>query len=83
MKTNDKTNMSCGTYDLKLGKTSGKVVLDIDEEQVPAYLKYVKYTLNKTAIKDAMVNGVCLVADKEGNPLQIAHLEETDSLRIK
>lgn len=83
MKSHDKTNMSCGTYDLKLGKTSGKVVLDIDEEKVPVYLKYVKYTLNKTAIKDAMVNGVCLVADEEGNPLQIAHMEETDALRIK
>lgn len=83
MKSHDKTKMSCGTYDLILGKSSGKVVLDIDEEKVPVYLKYVKYTLNKTAIKDAMVNGVCLVADDEGKPLQIAHLEETDALRIK
>jgi len=83
MKSHDKTKMSCGTYDLTLGKGSGKVVMDIDEEKVPVYLKYVKYTLNKTAIKDAMVNGVCLVADEEGNPLQIAHMETSETLRIK
>ena len=82
MKTNNKTKMSCGTYDLTLGESAGKVVLDVPEEQIPAYLKRVTYTVDKTALKNTMINDCLYVADGDDLVL-LAHLEPTPILRIK
>ena len=82
MKTNNKTKMSCGTYDLTLGERAGKVVLDVPEEQIPAYLKRVTYTVDKTALKNTMINDCLYVADGDDLVL-LAHLEPTPILRIK
>lgn len=82
MKTNNKTKMTCGTYDLTLGESAGKVVLDVPEEQIPAYLKRVTYTIDKTALKNTMINDCLYVADGDDLVL-LAHLEPTPVLRIK
>jgi hypothetical protein len=82
MKSHDKTKMSCGTYDLTLGESAGKVVLDVPEEQIPAYLKRVTYTVDKTALKNTMINDCLYVADGDDLVL-LAHLEPTPILRIK
>lgn len=82
MKSHDKTKMSCGTYDLTLGKSSGKVVLDVSEEEIPAYLKRVTYAVDKTALKNMMINGMAYIADGD-EIVKLAHLEETDALRIR
>lgn len=82
MKSHDKTKMSCGTYDLILGKSSGKVVLDVSEEEIPTYLKRVTYAVDKTALKNMMVNGMAYIADGD-EIVKLAHMEETDALRIR
>ena len=82
MKTNNKTKMTCGTYDLTLGESSGKVVLDVPEEQIPAYLKRVTYAVDKTALKSMMINGSAYIADGDEVVL-LAHMESTPALRIK
>ena len=82
MKSHEKTKMTCGTYDLTLGESSGKVVLDVPEEQIPAYLKRVSYTVDKTALKELMINDSFYIADGDDIVL-LAHMESTPALRIK
>lgn len=83
MKTNDKKKETFGTWDVTVAKTAGKVVLDVDEDSIPAWFKKVSYTIDKTAIKENMINNKAFVPDIDGSPIQIAHIEEGESLRIK
>lgn len=83
MKTNEKTKESFGTWDVTVSKTAGKVVLDIAEESLPSWCKKVTYTADKTVLKAQMIDGKAFIEGEDGRPLMIAHLEESESLRIK
>lgn len=83
MKTNNKTKETFGNWDITIAKTAGKVVLDIDDEDIPMQYKNIAYTVNKTAIKQNMADGKLVVALDDGSQVQLAHLEESESLRIK
>lgn len=83
MKTNNKTKESFGNWDVTVAKTAGKVVLDINEESLPNWCKKVTYTADKTVLKAQMIDGKAFIEGEDGQPLMIAHLEESESLRIK
>lgn len=83
MKTNNKVKESFGDWDLTVAKTTGRVVLDINEESLPSWCKKVTYTADKTVLKAQMIDGKAFIEGEDGQPLMIAHLEEGESLRIK
>lgn len=83
METNNTTKESYGDWDLTLAKTAGKVVLDVADDELPDWFKKATYTVDKTKLKEAMVNGKAYVPDIDGTPIQVAHIEESKSLRIK
>lgn len=83
LESNNIQKAEYGTYSLSIAKTPGKVVLADDAEMfLPDQLCIINRTPNKTAIKDAMVDGV-LFADVDGKQVQLAHLETGATLRIK
>lgn len=79
----ERVNAEYGPYNLTIAKTPDKVV--INEEELcwlPRDLCITETRPNKTAIKEAMINGrltVC-VGDEE---IEVAHLESGTALRIK
>ena len=78
MKTRGEAKAVYGDWNCSIAKTPARVVLDCLEDLVPAEFTKMVLQIDKTAIKDAMVDGVCKVGD-----LQIAHTEQGESLRIK
>ena len=78
MKSQDMTKGSFGTWDITIAKTAGKVVFDIDEEQIPDKYKKISYSVDKTAIKEQMTDGEFVL-----DGVKVAHLESGESLRIK
>ena len=70
-----------GTFTVTLAKTPDKVVID-DEQWLPDDLCTITRTPSKTAIKDRMTDGK-LVVTVDGREIELAHLESTESLRIK
>lgn len=83
MKSNNKTKDSFGNWDITIAKTAGKVVFDLPEEDIPLTYKKVSYSIDKTALKENMVDGAVMVSLDDGSQIRIAHLEEGESLRIK
>ena len=83
MKNIEKTKETFGDWNVTVAKTAGKVVLDIPEEDVPLYFKHVVYTVDKNAIKQNMIAGKACVVLDSGESVQVAHIEEGESLRIK
>ena len=83
MKSNNKTKDSFGTWDITIAKTAGKVVFDLPEEDIPLTYKKVSYSVDKTLLKQNMVDGELVVALDDGTQVKVAHLEEGESLRIK
>ena len=80
--TNQKT-ATYGTYDVLLAKTPDKVVLTNGEEQwLPDELCTITRVPNKTAIKEHMIDGK-LVANIDGQEIELAHLESSETIRIK
>lgn len=72
-----------GTYDISLAKTPVKVVLTDDAEQLlPDDLCKITRTPDKTAIKEKMTDGK-LVATIDGQEIELAHLETSETIRIK
>lgn len=69
--------LPCGTFTVSLQKNPASVVMDEDHiENIPEkYLKNADPEINKKKIKEDLQNGV----DLEG----IAHLEQSESLRIR
>ncbi|MBO7735500.1 MAG: siphovirus Gp157 family protein [Methanobrevibacter sp.] len=72
-----------GIYDVSLAKTPDKVVLNNGEEQwLPDELCTITRTPNKTEIKKHMINGK-LIANIDGQEIELAHLESDTTIRIK
>lgn len=83
MKTNGQDKAEFGTWNVSLSKTPEKVVLDVADDDLPAWLKRVTYTVDKTAIKQQMINGKCFVQGIDGMPIQVAHTETSETIRVK
>lgn len=83
MKTNGQDKAEFGTWNVSLSKTPEKVVLDVADDDLPAWLKRVTYTVDKTAIKQQMINGKCFVPGIDGMPVQVAHTETSETIRVK
>lgn len=83
MKSNNKVKETFGNWDITIAKTAGRVVLDLDDDNIPMQYKNVAYTVNKTAIKQNMADGKLVVALDDGSQVQVAHMEESESLRIR
>lgn len=78
MKNRGETKSTYGDWNCSIAKTPARVVLDCLEDLVPEQFTKQIVQIDKTAIKEAMVDGVCKVGD-----MPIAHLEQGESLRIK
>lgn len=77
------TKATYGTYDVTLAKTPVKVVLTDDAEQLlPDSLCKIVRTPDKTAIKENMTDGK-LIANIDGKEIELAHLETSETIRIK
>lgn len=77
------TKATYGTYDVTLAKTPVKVVLTDDAEQLlPDSLCKIVRTPDKTAIKEKMTDGK-LIANIDGKEIELAHLETSETIRIK
>lgn len=83
MKSNNQQKAEFGTWNCTVAKTAGKVVFDVAVDDFPLWLKQIEYSVNKTAVKERMVDGVLCVTNDEGDRIQLAHMEEGESLRIK
>ena len=83
MKTNGQDKAEFGTWNVSVAKTPAKVVLDVEEDDLPAWFKKVSYTVDKTAIKEQMVNDKCFIQGIDGMPIQVAHIETGETVRIK
>lgn len=77
------TKATYGTYDIALAKTPVRVVLTDDAEQLlPDDLCRITRTPDKTAIKEKMTDGK-LVVTIDGKEIELAHLETSETIRIK
>lgn len=83
MKRNNQTKAEFGMWNVSVSKTPAKVILDVDEDDLPAWFKKVSYVVDKMAIKDQMVNDKCFVQGIDGMPIQVAHIETGETVRIK
>lgn len=72
-----KTKFKTTLFNFSIAKNPASVRLDTEDLAIipERFLKYVEPSIDKTAIKDALKNGEDLTG--------IAHLEQTESLRIK
>lgn len=83
MERTERVKADYGTYTLSIAKTPAKVVLNEAEMHwLPQDLMTVKTEPNKTAIKEAMIDGKLTVV-VEGQEIELAHLETGTALRIK
>jgi len=72
-----------GTYTVTLTKTPARMVINDGEEQwLPDELCTITRTPNKTAIKN-MMNGDKFVVQVDGKFIEVAHLETSETIRIK
>lgn len=78
METAGEKNLPCGTFKVAIQKNAPSVVIDEQYiENIPnKYLKVQEPEIDKTKLKEALKNG-----DEEA--AAIAHLEQTESLRIR
>mgnify|MGYP003291599838 CR=1 FL=1 len=83
MKTNDKTKESFGNWDITVAKTAGRGVLDATDDKYPEQFKKMHWDIDKTVLKEAMVDGKIYTTDDAGNLVLLAHIEEGESVRIK
>ena len=70
-----------GTYTISIRKNPAKVIID-DELWLPDKLYSIVRTADKTKIKEAMTDGK-LVLTVDGQEIQVAHLEQSESIIIK
>ena len=83
MQSTKQEKATYGTYDVSLAKTPDKVVLNNGEEQwIPDELCTITRVPNKTEIKKHMINGK-LIANIDGQDIELAHLESDTTIRIK
>lgn len=83
LESNGITKKEYGTHLLSIAKTPAKVVLTDDAlEWLPDDLCSITKTANKTAIKNAMTDGVYKIT-VDGNDITLATLETGTTIRIK
>lgn len=70
-----------GTYTISIRKNPPKVIID-DEQWLPDNCYNIVRTADKTKIKEAMTDGK-LVLTVDGQEIQAAHLEQSESISIK
>lgn len=81
MKSTNQQKADFGTYSCTIAKTTPKIIID-DEHLIPAEFIKTTITVDKTALKQKMVDGKYIVTF-DGVETQVAHTEESESLRIK
>lgn len=83
LKANNRSTADYGTFTVALTKTPARVVINQGEEQwLPDDLCTITRTPNKTAIKERM-DGNTYSVIVDGKPLEVAHLETSETIRIK
>lgn len=83
MQNTNQDKATFGIYDVALAKTPDKVVLTTDVEQwLPDDLCKITRTPDKTAIKNRMTDGK-LTVTVDGKEIELAHLESSQTIRIK
>lgn len=81
MKQSDLKKATYGTWDVSIAKTPARLIID-DEQFVPdAFCKTVR-SVDKTALKSALVDGEYKIT-VDGREVLIAHEEAGESLRVK
>ena len=76
MEITGKTRFKTGLFSFGIQKNAPSVVIDTDINNLPPeFLKFREPEVNKTKLKEAIMNG----EDLEG----FAHLEQSESLRIR
>lgn len=83
MKANNKTKDSFGNWDITVARTAGKVVFDACDDKFPEWCKKYSWNIDKTLLKEKMVDGKIYTSDSNGDQILLAHIEEGESLRIK
>lgn len=81
MKSMNQKKADFGTYSCTIARTTPKIVID-DENLIPAEFIKTTITVDKTALKQKMVDGKYIITF-DGIETQVAHTEESESLRIK
>lgn len=81
MKTNNQQKTTYGTWDCTIARTAPKIIID-DEHLIPSEFIKTTITVDKTALKQKMVDGKYVVT-LDGIETQVAHTEENDCLRIR
>lgn len=83
MQSTNQEKATYGIYDVALVKTPDKVVLTDDVEQwLPDDLCKITRAPDKTAIKNRITDGK-LVVTVDGKEIELAHLESSQTIRIK
>ena len=78
MKNSGVQKESYGNYDITVAKTPERVVLDACDDDFPEEYKRFSWDIDKTAIKDKIVDGKLIVNGK-----LLAHTESGETIRIK
>lgn len=83
LKSKNVSTAEYGTYTVSLVKTPDRVVVNPGEEQwLPDECCTITRTPNKTMIKEFM-NGNTYTVMVDGKPIEVAHLESGETLRIR
>ena len=78
MKNNGVQKESYGNYDITVARTPERVVLDACDDDFPEEYKRFSWDIDKTAIKDKIVDGKLIINGK-----LLAHTESGETIRIK
>jgi hypothetical protein len=83
LKEKNLSTVEYGTFTVTLSKTPARVVINSGEEQwLPDELCTITRTPNKTAIKEHM-DGNAYTVIVDGKPVEVAHLETSETIRIR
>ena len=83
LKANNRSTAEYGTYTVSLAKTPARLVINPGEEQwLPDDMCTITRTPNKTAIKEHM-DGNTYTVMVDGKPIEVAHLEIGETIRIR
>lgn len=81
MKSTNQQKAEYGTWNCTISRTTPKIIID-DENLIPAEFIKTTTTVDKTALKQKMIDGKMVVVF-DGVETQVAHTETTESLRIR
>lgn len=83
LKSNNRSTAEYGTYTVSLTKTPDRLVINPGEERwLPDEVCTITRTPNKTMIKELM-NGDTYTVTVDGKPIEVAHLESSETIRIR